>query len=97
MKLQSIQVANNGFVLETMHGELYIAKTMIEAAQLVGEITPTTTTAVYATDKSIHEFTEVKTLAKRGYKVEAIKKMRDCFTPKLGLREAKDLVESLCG
>jgi ribosomal protein L7/L12 len=31
-----------------------------------------------------------------GKKIEAIKILRDCFTPRLGLREAKELIEVLC-
>lgn len=96
MKLEHIRVANNGFILESVYGDTYIARNLIEAAQLAGEITPSTVTAVYATDTSANQLIEVKSLAQQGYKIEAIKKLRDCFTPRLGLREAKDLVEKLC-
>lgn len=98
MKLQRIQIANNGFIIEDAYGEAYIAKNLIEAAQIVGEIIPSTSTstAVYASCMGANQLTEVKSLAQQGYKIDAIKKMRDCFTPKLGLREAKDLVERLC-
>ena len=105
MKFQSIRAANNGFVLESTYGDTYIAKTLIEAAQLAGEIPPTDSTAVYApTDSTVvyapnmgaNQLTEAKSLAQQGYKIDAIKKLRDCFVPRLGLREAKDLIERLC-
>lgn len=96
MKLERIQVANNGFVLESTYGDTHIAKTLIEAAQIVGEITPATTTVVYAAGMGANQLSQVKDLAQQGYKIDAIKLLRDCFNSKLGLREAKDLVERLC-
>jgi ribosomal protein L7/L12 len=96
MKFQSIRAANNGFVLESTYGDTYIAKTLIEVAQLAGEIPPTDSTAVYAPNMGANQLTEAKSLAQQGYKIDAIKKLRDCFVPRLGLREAKDLIERLC-
>ena len=39
---------------------------------------------------------QVKALIAQGRKIEAIKLLRDIFTTRLGLREAKDIVEILC-
>lgn len=40
---------------------------------------------------------DVRTLYKQGDKIAAIKMLRDCFSPSLGLKEAKELVEQLVG
>lgn len=99
MKVESIRVAQNGFVLEDAYGNIHIAKTLLEAAQIVGEAVPssTSTTATYAQGFDSNDLNNVKHYMREGHKIEAIKLLRNMFTARLGLRESKDLVEILCG
>lgn len=97
MKLENIRVAQNGFVVEDGYGNLYVAKTLLEAAQIVGEAVQSSMTATYAPGFDSNDLNNVKHYMREGKKIEAIKLLRDCFVPRLGLREAKDLVENLCG
>ena len=97
MKLENIRMAQNGFVIEDSYGNLYVAKTLFEAAGLVGEIVPTSTTSTYAPGFDSNDLNNVKHYMREGRKIEAIKLLRDMFTARLGLRESKDLVEILCG
>ena len=98
MKLEGIGVAENGFILHDSFGKTHVAKTLTEAAMIAGEVTvqPTAYTN-YSPGFSQTDLRDVKTLYKQGDKVAAIKMLRDCFSPRLNLREAKDLVEQLCG
>lgn len=96
MKLEHIRVVTNGFIVETVNGETYIAKTLTEVVQLAGEFIPSLSTTTYDCGMNASHLSAVKSLAQQGYKIDAIKKLRDCFVPRLGLREAKDLVEQLC-
>lgn len=95
MKLDSIRVAQNGFVLEDNFGNLHIAKTLYELAQIAGENVPDSNVANYATGFDSNDLNNVKNLAREGRKIDAIKLLRDCFVPRLGLREAKELVETM--
>ena len=97
MNLEKITVANNGFVMETANGDMYIAKTLLEAAQIVGEDVPSTSYTGYASGYSANHIYTVSRYFREGKKIEAIKLLRDCFTPRLGLREAKELVENMFG
>lgn len=96
MKLENIRIAQNGFVIEDAYGNLHIAKTLLEAAQIVGEAVPSSTTATYARGFDSNDINNVKHYMREGRKIEAIKLLRDMFTARLGLRESKDLVEILC-
>ena len=98
MKLQGIGVAENGFILHDSVGKTYIAKTLTEAAMIAGESTvqPTAYTN-YNPGFSHADLRDVKILYKQGDRIAAIKLLRNCFSPKLCLREAKELVEQLCG
>lgn len=96
MKLENIKAANNGFILEDVYGTLYIAKTLLEAAQIAGEAVPDAGSCVYTNGFDSNDLNNVKNHAREGQKINAIKLLRDCFTPRLGLREAKDIVETLC-
>lgn len=95
MRLDNIRVAQNGFVLEDDRGYMHVAKTLTEAAQIAGEFPPNLATAVYAPGLSAHNLLDARREALAGNKINAIKIVRDCFTSKLGLREAKDIVEIL--
>jgi ribosomal protein L7/L12 len=96
MQLESITVAANGFVLYEAYGRVHIAKTLLEAAQLTGEAVPNPSATHYATGYNSNDLNNVKGAFKEGRKIDAIKLLRDCFSPRLGLREAKDLIECLC-
>lgn len=97
MKLESIRIAQNGFVIEDAYGNLHIAKTLLEAAQIVGEAVGSNDTATYSLNHDCNDLNNVKHYARQGQKIEAIKILRNCFTARLGLKEAKDIVEILCG
>ena len=97
MRVENIKVAQNGFVLEDNFGNLHIARTLLDAARLAGEVVPGGGYSLYEQDKSHHDLDAVHKLFRAGKKIEAIKLLRGCFVPRLGLREAKDLVEQLCG
>lgn len=96
MHLGNIKAANNGFILEDVYGHLYVAKTLLEAAQIAGESVPPTTSSAYAPGFDSNDLNNVKHYMREGKKIEAIKLLRDIFTTRLGLREAKDIVEILC-
>jgi uncharacterized protein YdbL (DUF1318 family) len=97
MQLENIKAAKNGFILEDCYGNLHIAKTLVEAAKIVGEIVPDSNSSNYVAGCNERSLRDVRTLAVEGRKIEAIKILRNCFTARLGLREAKDIVEQLCG
>lgn len=97
MQIESFIVAKNGFVIEDSYGNFHIAKTLLEAAQIVGEITTNVGSTSYVSGFDSNDLNNVKYHMREGRKIEAIKLLRNCFTPRLGLREAKDLVEQLCG
>jgi ribosomal protein L7/L12 len=96
MYLENIKIARNGFVLEDSCGNLHIASTLLDAARLAGESVPGGGHTTYESNKGFHDLNDVRKFFRAGQKIEAIKRLRDCFTPRLGLREAKDLVEQLC-
>jgi ribosomal protein L7/L12 len=97
MRLEKITVAQNGFIVEDWYGHLHIAKTLLEAAQIVGEAVPNPGSTCYSVGFDSNDLNNVKYHFREGHKIEAIKVLRNCFTPRLGLKEAKDLVEQLCG
>ena len=97
MKLERIEVANNGFVLETLYGDTYIAKTLLEAAEIAGEPVRAPARTEYTEGFTVGDLIAVKERMREGKKIDAIKILRNCFTPRLGLREAKDIVEVFCG
>lgn len=99
-----IEQAENGFVVTKSNGDLYIYKTLREMADDIEGRTYTPVPApepvinkgtVYAADKNANHLSQVKRLAERGYKIDAIKELRSIYSPKLGLKEAKELVESM--
>ena len=97
MKLEGIGFAENGFILHDSFGKTHVAKTLTEAAMIAGEVTvqpPAYTN--YNPGFNHTDLRYVQTLYKQGDKIAAIKMLRDCFSPKLGLKEAKELVEQLC-
>lgn len=97
MHLEKITIAQNGFIIKDTYGNLYVAKTLLEAAGIAGESVPNLGYTNYNVGMSAANLQKVRENFHRGNKVEAIKTIRDCFVPRLGLREAKELVENLCG
>lgn len=102
MRLEKITVAQNGFVLETHYGESYVAKTLVEAAELCGESIPVReplpdvlSRTEYASGHDGYSLNTVKVLAAAGQKIDAIKLLRDMYKPALGLRVAKELIEAM--
>jgi ribosomal protein L7/L12 len=96
MHLGNIKAANNGFILEDVYGHLYVAKTLLEAAQIAGEAVPSDHATTYSTGFDSNDLNNIKHHFREGRKIEAIKILRNCFTPRLGLREAKELIENFC-
>ena len=96
MRLDKITVAQNGFILGDSYGHLHIAKTLLEAAGIVGETVPNPSGTNYTAGFDSNDLNNVRNLFRQGQKIEAIKILRNVFTPRLGLREAKELVENLC-
>lgn len=96
MRLGTIKVAENGFVLEDAFGNLYIAKTLVEAAELTGEINSIRQSTNYTPGFSAEDLRQVREAFRAGDKIRAIKQLRDCFKPTIGLKEAKEMVEQLC-
>jgi ribosomal protein L7/L12 len=99
MHIEKIHVAQNGFVLEDSFGRMHIAPTLHDAADVAGEFPrPSVNTFVqYVPGFGANDLKSVNRYFRAGRKIDAIKLLRDCFTPRLGLREAKNLVEQLCG
>jgi ribosomal protein L7/L12 len=91
-----LKQAINGFIYTNDHGDVYIYSTLTELAAAVEGRSPGNYTA-YAPGKSIVNLREVRGLALNREKISAIKELRNTFTPTLGLKEAKEVVEVLCG
>lgn len=96
MRLEKITVAQNGFIVEDCYGHLHIAKTLLEAAHIVGETIPNPLSTTYDVGMSLENLQRVRAEVLSGNKINAIKELRNCFVPRIGLREAKDMVDNLC-
>ena len=95
MRPFKIHVAQNGYVLEDEFGNFHIAATLHDLGRLTGEMV-THSYTIYESDMGANHLNSVRAMAADGQKIKAIMLLRDCFTPRLGLREAKDLIERLC-
>jgi ribosomal protein L7/L12 len=93
----TIRSARNGFILTDWNGEEHIALTLVEAARIVGEILPDNTKTQYASGENCTTLEKARVAFGAGQKIEAIKYVRNAFTPRLGLLEAKELVEAFMG
>jgi hypothetical protein len=100
----SITRANNGWVANShWDGPSYVATSLHELATLVEGPAPVkpqesaTVYSSYAEGFTVQDLYHIKTLAQAGRKIDAIKHLRNCFTARLNLREAKELVEVFCG
>jgi ribosomal protein L7/L12 len=91
----TIRSAENGYIV-CRDGKEFIAADLLAAARLVGEIVPNSyCTYQYHANKG--DLVRVRSYFEEGKKIEAIKALRNAFNPTLGLREAKDIVETLMG
>ena len=95
MRIEEIKVAQNGFVLEDDRGNVHVAKSLAEAAQIAGETSPQSPSCTYAPGYHAGFFRKARTHALQGQKIEAIKVLRDMFSHRIGLKEAKEMVEVL--
>jgi ribosomal protein L7/L12 len=93
MIYESIRGATNGYILTDKIGNETIAKSLFEAAQLSGEPIVLPGSTIYAQHGGSGDLEYIKKLAAARDKIAAIKALRDIFSPRLGLREAKDIVE----
>lgn len=100
----TITRANNGWIATSRRdGPSYIATSLHELATLVegpAPVKPQESVTVYSPYNdgfNANDLCMVKTLAQEGAKIAAIKHLRNCFTARLNLKEAKELVEVLCG
>jgi ribosomal protein L7/L12 len=92
-----IRQVDNGYIITDVRGYEQIAFTLIDAARLIGEPVPDTQYITYASGYGVNDLVAVKAFAQRGENISAIKKLRECFGPtRLGLREAKDIIEQIC-
>lgn len=97
--LYNIRTVSNGYILEDegYPHRTFVAKSLKEAAEVAGELPKGQPSTVYSRDFGAIDLAKAKAEFVAGNKITAIKIIRDCFEPRLGLREAKDLVEQLCG
>ena len=93
MRYESIRSAGNGYILTDTLGNEMVAKTLVEAAQIAGEQVNSTSATLYAEEYGLADLHAVRDFMRDRKKIESIKYLRDCFSPCLGLREAKDIVE----
>lgn len=93
----NITVATNGYLVEDDNGNLFIAHTLQEAGRLIGEAFehPANMRTLYAQGSNGNSLIDVHRLAMEGKRIQAVKALRACFKPSLGLREAVDLVDAM--
>lgn len=89
----NIRSVTNGYVLTNGYGDEYIAKSLLDAATVTGEYVPTNDRVEYAPRKDKETLRRIANMACEGRKIDAIKELRECYTGRLGLKEAKELVE----
>lgn len=97
-----ITQAENGFVVTKSNGDLYIYKSLHDmATDLEGPVYApaplpvSLTSTIYAPNCNARNLEIVRHAAIEGRKIDAIKELRNCFVPRLGLKEAKELIEQL--
>ena len=91
--MSEIRSVSNGYIV-TYNGEEYIASTLAQAAAIIGEPFPAFSSTIYAEGCSAVNLHNVRSFARQGEKINAIKELRNCFTPRLGLREAKEILDT---
>ena len=90
-----IKQAMNGFIYTNNYGDVYVYKSLTELAAAI-EGSQDTRYVSYAPGKGTDDLIYVRSLAKNGEKIKAIKELRATFVPTLYLKEAKELIEILC-
>lgn len=90
-----IRTVSNGYILEDAYGNTLVARSLMEAAQINGEAPVISNTVHYYTGKGAHTLENIRNLSRDGQKIEAIKELRDLFSHRLGLKEAKEMIEIL--
>jgi len=96
-----ITEAKNGFILE-IAGETYILQSLSDLLSInfdsyMAHECGTTAKSVYGKHYNVTSLLEVRSLAFSGNKIAAIRLLRDVYTFRLGLKEAKELVELIVG
>jgi ribosomal protein L7/L12 len=96
-----ITEAKNGFIIE-IAGEIYILQSLsdlwsIEVERYTVREIGTTELNVYGNNYGPANLLSVRSLVCSGKKIEAIKLLRNIYTFRLGLKEAKELVELIGG
>jgi ribosomal protein L7/L12 len=89
-----IEQVDNGFIIR-QRGQTTVCQSLSAACLLVGEQPPYLTYTTYADKAQRLDYARVREMLRERHKIDAIKHVRDVFHPRLGLREAKDLVEAL--
>lgn len=97
IKARNGWVANSGF-----DGPIFIAKSLHELADLIEGPVPVQPEYVpphpNTCDFAVKDFDLLRSVSEylaAGQKIKAIKALRDCGTPRLSLRAAKELLEGL--
>ena len=89
-----IKQAENGFAQTTDDGRVFVYKTLTElAAAIEGPSTLNYNGTVYSPGHDLHSLREFHRLMEQNRKIDAIKLVRDIYTPRMGLKEAKELAE----
>ena len=97
-----IKKAKNGFVVYESAGDMSIYPSLHDMADAIEGPAGGVQSGlhygntVYAPDATALNLTRLRGWAAVGRKIDAIKELRNTFEPKLGLKEAKDIIEILC-
>lgn len=92
-----IEQAENGFIYTDDLGRLFIYKTLTELANNVeGSVNQSPRGTHYAAGYSVKHLDTVRCLLNLGKKIDAIMLLRDIYEPRMGLKEAKELVDAMC-
>lgn len=89
--IYEIRSCANGYIVY-FDGQEHVAKTLLEAATIVGE---RTMDKQYCEIESLGDLIDVRAAALQGRKIDAIKLLRSITNPTLSLKAAKDIVEVL--
>ena len=96
-----ITKAKNGLILE-IAGETYVLRSLSDLLSInfdsyMAHECGTTAKSVYGEHRNANSLLEVRGLVVSGNKMDAIRLLRDVYTVRLGLKEAKELVELIGG
>ena len=96
----TITDCDNGFMVSHGFGNRVVFTSFTAAAEHFGEPPRPSLGShhtTYQPDTGAYTLREARLHYRDGRKIQAIKLLRNAFTPRLGLREAIELLESLCG